>query len=44
MGYDGDSIVEKIKSRIDAVKVKDESLKDWAKAHGLSTRKKRKIK
>lgn len=43
-GYDGDSIVERIKSRIDAVKVKDDSLKDWAKAHGLSTRKKRKVK
>jgi len=43
-GYDGDSIVERIKSRIDAVKVKDESLKDWAKANGLETRKRRKVK
>ena len=42
--YNGDSIVERIKSRIDAVKVNDESLKEWAKANGLSTRKKRKIK
>ena len=41
---DGDSIVEKIKARIDAVKVKDENVKEWAKAHGYSTRKKRKIK
>lgn len=43
-GYVGDSIVERIKTRIDAVKVKDQSLKDWANEHGLSTRKKRKTK
>jgi hypothetical protein len=43
-GFIGDSIVERIKSRIDAVKVKDQTLKDWAKENGLSTRKKRKIK
>ncbi len=43
-GYQGDSIVERIKTRIDAVKTNDQSLKDWAKEHGLSTRKKRKIK
>ena len=40
-GYQGDSIVERIKTRIDAVKTNDQSLKDWAKEHGLSTRKKR---
>jgi len=42
--FAGDSIVERLKSRIDAVKVKDQTLKDWAQEHGLSTRKKRKIK
>jgi predicted signal transduction protein with EAL and GGDEF domain len=42
--YSGDSIVERIKNRIDAIKVNDQSLKDWAKENGLSTRKKRKIK
>lgn len=43
--YSGDSIVERIKSRIDAVKENDKSLKEWAKDHGLDPRKrKRKIK
>ena len=43
-GFEGDSIVERIKNRIHTVKAKDQSLKEWANAHGLSTRKKRKIK
>ena len=43
-GYEGDSIVERIKSRIHTVKAKDQSLKEWANEHGLSTRKKRKVK
>ena len=42
--YDGDSIVERIKSRIDAVKVKDQAVKEWAEENGCSTRKKRKVK
>jgi predicted signal transduction protein with EAL and GGDEF domain len=42
--YGGDSIVERIKSRIDAVKVNDKSLKEWAKENGLDTRKRRKSK
>jgi len=42
--YNGDSIVERIKSRIDAVKVNDQTVKEWAKEQGYSTRKKRKIK
>jgi predicted signal transduction protein with EAL and GGDEF domain len=42
--YDGDSIVERIKSRIDAIKVNDQTVKEWAKENGYSTRKKRKIK
>lgn len=42
--YDGESIVERIKARIEAVKVNDQTVKEWAKEHGYSTRKKRKIK
>ena len=42
--YDGESIVERIKSRIEAVKVNDQTVKEWAKENGYSTRKKRKIK
>ena len=42
--YDGNSIVERIKSRIDAVKIKDESLNDWAKANNLTTKRGRKKK
>lgn len=43
-GFEGDSIVERIKNRIHTVKAKDKSLKEWANEHGLSTRKKRKTK
>ena len=42
--YDGDSIVERIKARIDAIKVNDQTVKEWAKENGYSTRKKRKVK
>ena len=41
--YDGDSIVERIKARIDAVKVKDESVQEWAEENNLiKKRRKRK--
>jgi len=42
--YDGDSIVERIKARIDAVKIKDESINEWAKANNLTTKRGRKKK
>ena len=42
--YDGESIVERIKARIDAIKVNDQTVKEWAKENGYSTRKKRKVK
>ena len=42
--YDGESIVERIKARIEAVKVNDQTVKEWAKEQGYSTRKKRKVK
>lgn len=41
--YDGDSIVERIKARIDAVKVKDDSVQEWAEENNLiKKRRKRK--
>lgn len=38
--YDGNSIVERIKSRIDAVKVKDQAVKEWAEENNLAKRRK----
>ena len=42
--FEGDSIIERLKARIDAVKVKDKSLKDWAKEHGIAIKRGRKKK
>ena len=43
-GFDGDSIIERLKARIDAVKVKDKSLKDWANENGIAIKRGRKKK